>query len=71
MKKTVTVFAATGVACSACVEELLRMQQFNVRVLAPTLAWGNGAASRLPAIGHDAETTPWMELQKSLRTGAS
>ncbi len=33
MKKTVTVFAATGVAGSACVEELLRMQQFNVRVL--------------------------------------
>ena len=46
-------------------------QRFNVRVLAPTLAWGNGAASRFPAIGHDAETTPWMELQKSLRTGAS
>ena len=33
MKKTVTVFAATGVAGSACVDELLRMQQFNVRVL--------------------------------------
>lgn len=33
MKKTVTVFAATGVAGSACVEELLRQQQFNVRVL--------------------------------------
>jgi uncharacterized protein YbjT (DUF2867 family) len=34
MKKTVTVFAATGVAGSACVEELLRQQLFNVRVLA-------------------------------------
>jgi uncharacterized protein YbjT (DUF2867 family) len=33
MKKSVTVFAATGVAGSACVDELLRMQQFNVRVL--------------------------------------
>ena len=33
MMKTVTVFAATGVAGSACVEELLRQQQFNVRVL--------------------------------------
>ncbi len=33
MTKTVTVFAATGVAGSACVEELLRLQQFNVRVL--------------------------------------
>jgi len=34
MNKTVTVFAATGVAGSACVEELLRQQQFKVRVLA-------------------------------------
>jgi uncharacterized protein YbjT (DUF2867 family) len=34
MKKTVTVFAATGVAGSACVEELLRQDVFNVRVLA-------------------------------------
>jgi len=34
MKKTVTVFAATGVAGSACVEELLRQEVFNVRVLA-------------------------------------
>lgn len=33
MRKTVTVFAATGVAGSACVEELLDQQQFNVRVL--------------------------------------
>ncbi|HEX9208251.1 MAG TPA: NmrA family NAD(P)-binding protein [Steroidobacteraceae bacterium] len=34
MTKTVTVFAATGVAGSACVEELLRQQVFEVRVLA-------------------------------------
>lgn len=34
MKKTVTVFAATGVAGSACVEELLAQQHFNVQVLA-------------------------------------
>jgi uncharacterized protein YbjT (DUF2867 family) len=34
MTKTVTVFAATGVAGSACVEELLRQQVFKVRVLA-------------------------------------
>jgi len=33
MTKTVTVFAATGVAGSACVDELLRMPEFNVRVL--------------------------------------
>jgi uncharacterized protein YbjT (DUF2867 family) len=33
MTKTVTVFAATGVAGSACVEELLRQEHFDVRVL--------------------------------------
>jgi uncharacterized protein YbjT (DUF2867 family) len=34
LRKTVTVFAATGTAGSACVEELLRQGLFNVRVLA-------------------------------------
>jgi hypothetical protein len=34
MRKTVTVFGATGTAGSACVEELIRLQKFNVRVLA-------------------------------------
>jgi uncharacterized protein YbjT (DUF2867 family) len=33
MKKTVTVFGATGTAGSACVEELIRQREFNVRVL--------------------------------------
>ena len=33
MRKTVTVFAATGVAGSACVEELLRQDLFDVRIL--------------------------------------
>lgn len=33
-KKTVTVFAATGTAGRACVEELLRQQVFNIQVLA-------------------------------------
>ncbi|MBD5804029.1 NmrA-like family protein [Azoarcus sp. Aa7] len=33
-RKTVTVFAATGSAGSACVEELLRQDVFNVQVLA-------------------------------------
>ena len=33
MTKTVTVFAATGTAGSACVDELLRQEHFNVRVL--------------------------------------
>lgn len=34
MKKTVTVFGATGTAGSACVDELLKQQHFNVQVLA-------------------------------------
>ena len=34
MKKTVTVFGATGVAGSACVDELIRQNHFNVQVLA-------------------------------------
>ncbi|MCM2310662.1 MAG: NmrA family NAD(P)-binding protein [Steroidobacteraceae bacterium] len=34
MRNTVTVFAATGTAGSACVEELLRQGEFDVRVLA-------------------------------------
>ncbi len=33
MKKTVTVFGATGTAGSACVAELIRQREFNVRVL--------------------------------------
>ena len=33
MKKTVTVFGATGVAGSACVDELIKQQVFDVRVL--------------------------------------
>lgn len=32
--KTITVFGATGTAGSACVEELIQLQTFNVRVLA-------------------------------------
>jgi uncharacterized protein YbjT (DUF2867 family) len=34
MKKTVIVFGATGTAGSACVDELIRQQEFNVQVLA-------------------------------------
>jgi uncharacterized protein YbjT (DUF2867 family) len=33
MEKTVTVFGATGTAGGACVEELIRQREFNVRVL--------------------------------------
>ena len=33
-RKTVTVFGATGTAGSACVDELIRQDQFNVQVLA-------------------------------------
>jgi uncharacterized protein YbjT (DUF2867 family) len=34
VSKTITVFGATGTAGSACVEELIRLQTFKVRVLA-------------------------------------
>ena len=33
-RKTVTVFAATGTAGRACVEEMIGQQTFNVQVLA-------------------------------------
>ena len=33
-RKTVTVFAATGTAGRACVEEMIGLQTFNVQVLA-------------------------------------
>jgi hypothetical protein len=45
--------------------------EFNVRVLAPTLAWGDGAAQRFPGIGYDSSNLSWQEVRKKLRTGAS
>ncbi|SDU07622.1 Male sterility protein [Pseudomonas pohangensis] len=44
MRKTVTVFGATGVAGSVCVDELLRQQVFNVQVLARKSGQASGVA---------------------------
>src|SRR4030095_4630457 len=33
--------------------------EFNVRVLAPTLAWGGGAAQRFPGIGYEEWRLRW------------
>src|SRR5262245_19386626 len=45
--------------------------EFSVRVLAPTLAWGVGAAQRFPGIGYDSSALRWQDVRKKLRTGAS
>jgi len=45
--------------------------EFNVRVLAPTLAWGVDAASRFPGIGQDSGSVRWDQMRQRLRKGAS
>jgi hypothetical protein len=45
--------------------------QFRIRVLQPTVAWGDGAASRFPGIGLDAAQVPWKDMQRTLRSGAT
>ncbi len=45
-------------------------QEFRVRVLEPTVAWGVGAAQRFPGIGHDSGTTSWNDMQRKLRGDA-
>lgn len=69
-RKTVTVFSATGVAGSACVEELLAQDLFNVRVL---LREGN--ASEKSSSGFILSTrekqkkwTDWQERGVELRS---
>ena len=51
MRKTVTVFAATGVAGSACVEELLRQDVFDVRILARKVGHAEKSSSGSPPAG--------------------
>jgi hypothetical protein len=43
---------------------------FRIRVLQPTVAWGDGAASRFPGIGLDAAQVTWKEMQSTLRTAS-
>ena len=45
-------------------------EAFNIRVLAPTVAWGAGAAARFPGIGRDAASTSWNAMQRDLRVAA-
>ena len=45
-------------------------QEFRVRVLEPTVAWGVGAAQRFPGIGQDSGTTTWNDMQRKLRGDA-
>ena len=45
-------------------------QEFRVRVLKPTIAWGVGAAQRFPGIGHDSDAMSWNDMQRKLRGDA-
>lgn len=69
-RKTVTVFSATGVAGSACVEELLAQDLFNVRVL---LREGNASEKSSSGIilsGEEKQKkwTDWQERGVELRS---
>jgi Putative Ig domain len=45
-------------------------QEFRVRVLEPTVAWGAGAAGRFPGIGLDSASTSWNAMQRGLKGDA-
>ena len=45
-------------------------QEFRVRVLEPTVAWGAGAAGRFPGIGRDSAGTSWNTMQRGLKVDA-
>jgi hypothetical protein len=45
-------------------------QEFNVRVLQPTIAWGVEADRRFPGIGYDSATTSWRDMRQRLRSDA-
>jgi hypothetical protein len=46
-------------------------EQFNIRILQPTIAWGDRADTRFPGIGLDSSAVRWSEMQKSIVSGAS
>ena len=60
MRKTVTVFAATGVVGSACVDELLRQDVFDVRILVRKDGMQEKASSGVPR-GADAKQRQWAD----------
>ena len=62
MRKTVTVFAATGVAGSACVEELLRQDVFDVRILARKVGLAEKSSSGSPPSSEDKQRR-WRDWQ--------
>jgi hypothetical protein len=43
---------------------------FRIRVLQPTLAWGERAAERFPGIGVDSAQASWRDMQRNLRNDA-
>jgi hypothetical protein len=45
-------------------------QEFRVRVLKPTIAWGLGAAQRFPGIGYDSGAMSWIDMQRKMRGDA-
>jgi uncharacterized protein YbjT (DUF2867 family) len=64
MNKTVTVFSATGTAGSACVDELIRQQKFNVQVLARK-SGQQEKRSALPPHGDDAKRRLYAKWRNS------
>ena len=45
-------------------------EEFNVRVLAPTIAWGVDAARRFPEIGIDSGSASWQDMRRRIRAEA-
>lgn len=62
-RKTVTVFAATGVAGSACVEELLRQDLFDVQVLVRASGQQEKSSSGL-LNAEDSKKKRWEDWQR-------
>ena len=61
--ETVTVYLSAP-------SEGARSSEFNIRVLAPTVVWGEDAASRFPGTGYDSATTPWQDMQRLLKSAS-
>ena len=61
---------ATARARLEAPSESASSQEFRIRVLEPTIAWGVGAAQRFPGIGHDSGSVAWHDMQRKLRGDA-
>ena len=62
---------ATARVKLAAPSESVSSQEFNVRVLEPTIAWGAGAEQRFPGIGHDSASMLWIDMQRRMQKNAS